>query len=188
MFPGLREEFMLKNAISFYFVIFLFAIIQPVLAESSEYIYPTGMSGNSLVVRGDKAFLIKSGKSNYDLVLYSFPALVELKRVPVSPQVSNAILSDTGIAVYAYEYEESFVVKTVNKIKKTFQVTKVLTNIDTFNVDLEPVSNLNFSDIYETEIPDDDSNRVYPLGNNPVKKKPKPPCSLKKPFLTRSNP
>jgi hypothetical protein len=55
--------------------------------------------------------LLKSGQSNYDLVLYSFSALVELKKVPLPLQVSNAVLNDTGIAVYVYEYEESFVEK-----------------------------------------------------------------------------
>lgn len=126
---------MMKNIFLVFCILFLGSN-----AKASEYI-----STNTLAVIDNAAYLIEGSFGNQSLVKYSFPSLVESKRLSLAENFSYAMANATGIAVYNYssdiqvpkEGEE-----TLKKSEKLFAPSyfKEIYEINTYDTDLNFVA------------------------------------------------
>lgn len=81
----------MRNSLLFLVSALLISVLQ---VKATEYIYP-----GSFGLIGDSAYTIESNNNETSLVKYSFPALVEGKRVSLDASFPNVIGSTSGFLV-----------------------------------------------------------------------------------------
>jgi hypothetical protein len=143
----------------------------PAYAEYMEYLYP-----GALFTKNDRAFSVKyeSEKNTYSLQVYSFPDLVEIKRIDLPSNYTYSTLHDLGILVYSMDYVDE---KMDDSSNPNLWATTVTTNLASYDLNLSSKGNLKMSDVYTYELYDPLYLDLKEVKN---KKKNKSQCVFKK--------
>jgi hypothetical protein len=140
--------FMTQFLKSFLYVSLIFiGCFLPVHAEASEYIYP-----DNLVVEGDRAFLMRLTQDGTSLSVYTFPTLTLIKSIALAEGTNWATLNKEGIVTYSSSYKDSQKDELENGKKRVYWVTSITNHLNTYDMNLNFISNLDLVSEYKYEV------------------------------------
>jgi hypothetical protein len=149
--------------------------LTPVSAEYGEYLYQ-----GSLFTKSDRAYLLKRESGDSVVIAYSFPELVEIKRILLPSDLSWVIVLDQGLIVNTSTYADTQVERVEDGKKKTYMISQVLTHYDTYDLNLNYKSSMDLQDEYEYEIYDYDAEYLNTTKAKKKSKKTSSQCTFKK--------